>query len=148
MNKYLQPHNLERYSFLWSEARLLVAALALFMGGVPPLLLLAGSGSFSLVWLVLKISWFISGAASIYLLYRWYSNGQRLFGGKNTYDTAAFLVSVISGLNLGVTGLLGRNIGMSLSTNSALFILTALVYVVVAFYLYKRWKASGEKIVS
>src|SRR3989344_2566175 len=34
----MNHNNLERYSFLWSEVRLIIAALALFLGGVSPLL--------------------------------------------------------------------------------------------------------------
>jgi len=147
MNDYLKPHNLERWSFFWSEARLVIAAVALFIGGVPPLLLLANSSSFSLILLVLQICWIISGLASGYMLYRWMKR-KTLFGRKNTLDTAMFAVSVISGLNLGITGVLGRNIGMSIFGSNLVFILTGLVYLAAAIYLYRRWKEYGEKIFS
>ena len=69
-----------------------------------------------------------------------------LFGKKDTKDTVAFFVSVISGINLGLVGLLGRNIGMSISSNYTVFVVVAVVYVVSAGYLYKRWNESGRKL--
>lgn len=141
--QFSQPAQLERNSFLWSQVRLGLAALALFMGGVPPLYyFIGGSG----VWNLLKIAWLISGVASVYLLYRWNANGQRVFGGKNQKDTAAFLVSVVSGINLGLTGLLGQNIGMSLSSSRPIFVIVGVVYVASAVHLHRRWKMYGEKV--
>jgi hypothetical protein len=124
----MNPHQLERYSFLWSEVRLVIAAVALFIGGVPPLLLLFPAASLASVLVILKLAWLISGAASIFLLYRWYTEGQRVFGGKDMYDTLAFFVCVVSGLNLGLTGLIGQNVGMTLAPSPLLFSLAALVY--------------------
>lgn len=149
-NKYLEPRELERYSFLWSEVRLVVAAAALLLGGVPPLLLVLPSAeTFGAVWLVLKIAWIISGAASAYLLYQWFQK-RRLFGKKDTRDTVAFFVSIVSGLNLGITGILGQNIGMSLVSNSPLnypiFVIAAVVYLAAAFYLFQQWKGNGQKL--
>ncbi len=145
--EYSQPHLLERYSFLWSEARLIVAAIALFLGGVPVLRALVPVPALSgIVGLVLTLAWIISGAASVYLLYRWNSNQKMLFGGKAPLDTAAFFVSVVSGINLGLTGLLGTNIGMSIISNYVVFVIVALIYLATTVYLYRRWNASGQKI--
>ena len=38
IQEHTTPEKLEKYSFLWSEARLVVTSIALFMGGVSPLL--------------------------------------------------------------------------------------------------------------
>lgn len=140
---HLHPDLLERYAFLWSEARLVIAAVALLIGGVPPVLFILPS--IPLVGAGLTLCWVISGVASAYLLYRWFPH-KTLFGKQETTDKIAFFVSVVSGFNLGVTGLLGTNIGMSLSSNYIVFVLTALVYLAAAGYLFKRWKESGQKL--
>jgi hypothetical protein len=143
MNEHTQPHNLEKYSFLWSEARLVIAAGALLLGGIPPLTYLPLPSG--LMGTVLTLSWLISGAASIYLLYRWNTGGRLLFGGKDTKDTVAFFVMAITGINLGLVPFMG-NIGMSISSNYIIFVLAAVVYLAAAVYLHRRWKAFGSKI--
>ena len=144
---HLHPDRLERYSFLWSEARLVVAAVALLLGGVPVLKALFPSPALSgPVGLVLTVTWLASGAASGYLLYRWFTGGKTLFGGKATLDTAAFLVSGVSGVNLGLTAILGTNIGMSIFSGGGIFVIVAVVYLATAFHLFKRWRASGQKV--
>lgn len=146
-NNFSDPHKLERYSFLWTEARLIIAAIALLLGGIPVLrFLLPVPALFGLVGTILTLAWIISGAAAVYLLYRWYTGGQMLFGAKSTQDTIAFFVAVVSGINLGLVGLLGRNIGMSISSNYIVFVITALIYLAAAAYLYKRWNASGQRL--
>ncbi len=145
-NEHLKPHMLERYSFLWSEARLIIAAIALFIGGYPPILKITPFFLYGLVSSLLTIAWIISGIVSGYLLYRWTKNNQMLFGGKAQMDTVAFFVNIISGFNLGIAGLIGLNIGMSISSNYLLFSLVAVIYLLSAFHLFKRWKASEEKI--
>ena len=143
---HTKPHQLERYSFLWSEARLVIAALALFLGGVPPLTLVAPSFLYGFVSTLLTLSWLISGVASAYLLYRWLKAKKMLFGAKATRDTVAFLVSVVSGFNLGLTGLFDTNIGMSISSNKLLLIVVGLIYLAAAYHLHKRVKAHGGKL--
>ncbi|OGC80290.1 hypothetical protein A2943_00230 [Candidatus Adlerbacteria bacterium RIFCSPLOWO2_01_FULL_51_16] len=135
------------WSFVWSEVRLLIAAVALFIGGVPPALSLAVNipGALPLVLLGLKLCWIISGLSAAYLLYRW-AEHRTLFGKKDTWDSAAFAVMVVSGLNLGFVGLLGQNIGMSISSNYIVFVVVAGLYVVSAIYLHQRWSAHGQKL--
>ncbi len=147
IKEHTHPDKLERYSFIWSEVRLIIAAVALFLGGVPPVLKFFPIPQFyRLVSSLLTLSWIVSGIAGGYLLYRWYTNHQIIFGGKGPRDTATFFVSVVSGLNLGIAGLLGRNIGMSISSNKIIFIFVGAVYLLAAVHLFRRWKASGEKI--
>jgi hypothetical protein len=141
IKEHAHPDKLEEYSFLWSEARLLIAAIALLIGGRPPLLLVLPT-----LYGVLTLAWLMSGVASGYLLYRWNAGGQKLFGGKAPLDTAAFFVSVVSGINLGLAGLIGRNIGISISSNYFVFIVVALLYLASAYHLYTRWNASGKKL--
>src|SRR4051812_7872510 len=97
----MRPQDIALYSFWWSEARLLIAAVALLLGGVPPIYLLAPPSLFGLARLGLVLCWIVSGLASGYLLYRWYDSGQKLFGHKDHTDTITFLILVISGINLG-----------------------------------------------
>jgi glucose dehydrogenase len=61
-------------------------------------------------------------------------------------DTATFMVSTISGLNLGIAGIMGINIGMSISSSTILFIIVGVIYLASGKYLYKRWNESGKKI--
>ena len=107
LNEHTTSAKLEYYSFLWSEVRLLIAAIALLIGGYPPIIyFLPVPALYGLLYMGLKVAWLVSGAAAAYLLYRWYSGGQRLFGKKETLDTVAFFVCVVSGINLGFFGIL------------------------------------------
>jgi len=147
IKKHSEPDSLERYSFWWSEARLVIAAIALFIGGVPVLwVILPVPALYGFVRFILSLSWLISGLASGYMLYRWMSGGKKLFGKKDSLDTTVFFVSVVSGINLGIAGLLGINIGMAISSTYAVFFLVALVYLASAYHLLRRWRESGSRI--
>ena len=152
INEHMKPDKLEYYSFVWSEARLLIAAVALAIGGVPVLRAIFPIPAFySLIGLVLTVSWLISGAVSAYLLYRWVMGGKLLFGKKDNLDLVAFMVNVVTGFNLGYTGLIGTNIGMSMvpmANARVIFGIAAIVYIGTAIYLYRRWDASGKRIFS
>lgn len=149
ITEHTHPDKLEKYSFLWSELRLLIAAVALFIGGVPPILfLIRVPFLYGIIGTLLTLCWIVSGLASGYLLYRWFTGGKRVFGTNDWKDTTAFFVSVISGFNLGIAGLSGSNIGMAISSNSILFIIVGMLYLVSAWYLFKRWKESGKKLFS
>ncbi len=141
--QHTTPDRLERYSFLWSIVRLVIAAVALFLGGTPPVLLIFRN--VGIVSMLLILSWIISGLASLYLIYRW-SKTKTVFGGKQKYDVWTFWIMIISGLNLGIMGILGTNIGMQISTNKIIFLLTGAIYLVSAYHLYTRWKSHGEKV--
>ncbi|MEY4731070.1 MAG: hypothetical protein RL681_16 [Candidatus Parcubacteria bacterium] len=143
---HTHPDQLERYSFVWSQTRLVIAAVALFLGGYPPVLYFLPT-LYGITLPFLHLSWIVSGVASAYLLYRWHGGEKKLFGGRDQRDTYAFFVSVISGINLGLAGLLGQNIGMSVSYgNQVLFVITGAAYLWAAWHLRKRWSASGEKM--
>ncbi len=145
----LTPRKLERNSFLWSEVRLVVAAVALFLGGRPPVLfILRIPALYGLISSLLTLSWIISGVASVYLVWRWYGGDQKLFGARHRLDTLAFFVSVVSGINLGFAGLFSSNIGMSIASGSLVFLVTGIVYLLSALHLYRRWKASEEHMLS
>ena len=133
----------DNYAFVWSEVRLVIAALALFLGGYPPILYLNPIQAFSFF---LWVCWLISGAVSIYMLYRWNEGGRMLFGGKDNKDMTAFLISCISGINLGLAGLLGKNIGMSFSSNHIIFAVVGIIYLYCAYHLVMKWKSNSEKI--
>ena len=139
-------HDLERYGFLWSEARLLIAALALLINGVPPIYLIAPPGLFALARFGLVVSWLVSGAFALFLMYRWHVAKHTLFTKKRTDDMVAFLILGISGLNLGLVPILGKNIGMSFSHNRLAFLIVAAAYIYAAYHLYSRWKSNGEKL--
>jgi len=145
--EFTNKNNLERFSFLWSQARLVIAAAALFLGGIPVLsFVLRAVSLYGIVSAILTISWIISGAASLYLLYMWNKEGRKLFGGRSRYDTLLFLVSVISGVNLGLAGLLRTNVGLTISSNRAVLMVVGLIYLYSAWHLQKRWNSSDKKI--
>ena len=138
------PAQLERNSFLWSELRLVIAAVALLLGGVPPVVyVLGGSGN---VWGLLKLFWIISGLAAAYLGYRWYTNGWRVLGGSDRSDVIAMGVAVVTGLNLGWAGLSGNNIGMSIVYGRLIYALVGIVYLWAAWHLRSRWKSRGRRL--
>ncbi len=145
---HTQPEKLERYAFLWSEARLVIAAIALFLGGVPPVvkLLILLPMLNGLIMPLLTLAWIISGVVSAYLLYRWNLAGKKVFGGSDTRNTVAFFVNIISGFNLGLTGLMGTNIGMRITSNEIVFIIVGILYLASAWHLWQRWKGFGEKM--
>jgi hypothetical protein len=147
---HTRPEQLERYSFLWSEARLLIAAISLIIGGVPVVYRVFGYayGFTSIVAGLLTLSWLISGAAAIYLAYCWNESGQKLFGKKEMADRIAFFISIISGINLGVVGLTRQNIGMNIFSSQVIFAITGVIYLVAAGYLWMRWNTSGKKLFS
>jgi hypothetical protein len=144
IQEHTTPEKLERYSFLWSEVRLIIAAVALFLGGIPPLLFLIRFPS-GLIITTLTLSWIISGLSAGYLLYRW-SKVRTLFGTKENLDLVAFFVMVVSGINLGLTGIFSTNIGMSISTNGVVFLAVGILYLASAYHLHRRWRANGQKI--
>ena len=140
------PHELQRYSFLWSEVRLVVAAVALLIGGVPPIYLIAPASLLGIARMGLLACWIISGLTALYLLYQWHLAGHKLFGKKDAKDAVAFVILGFSGLNLGLAAILSKNIGMSILSGRLVFLITAVVYLFVAYHLYTRWKANGEKL--
>ena len=146
-NQHTTPNALEKYAFWWSEARLAIAAVALAIGGVPPVwyLVSAAPALFGIVKLGLTLSWVISGLVSLYLIYRW-NEKKMLFGGKDMWDTVAFFIMVVTGINLGVAGIAGQNFGMTIASGRIIFLVAAALYLIVASYMYRRWSANGNKI--
>ncbi|MFZ2484762.1 MAG: hypothetical protein WAX80_00570 [Minisyncoccia bacterium] len=146
IQEHTSPEKLERYSFLWTEVRLVIAAIALFIGGVPPLLKITPYSLYGPMSSLLTIAWIISGLSAAYLLYRWYKGGMNLFGTQNMQDKVTFLIATISGINLGIVGLLRTNIGMNISSSYVIFIAVGCLYLWSTYYLYKRWKQFGERL--
>ena len=142
IKEHTTPERLEKYAFMWGEIRLILGAIALFLGGVPVIYKLGLYGLGNL----LTIFWVISGIASAYLLYAWNKNGRTVFGGKETRDTVAFFIQIVTGFNLGIAGLLGTNIGMEISSSRLVFIVTGILYLVTMYYLCKRWKENNQRL--
>ena len=142
IKEHTTPANLEKYAFMWGELRLILAAIALFLGGVPVIYKLGLSGLGNL----LTLFWVISGVASAYLLYLWNKNGRTVFGGKEMRDQVAFFIQIVTGFNLGIAGLIGTNIGMEISSSRLVFIVTGILYLVTMYYLCKRWKENGKRV--
>lgn len=142
IKEHMTPEKLEKYSFYWSELRLILAAVALLIGGIPLIYRLGFYGLSTL----LGICWIISGIASVYLLYRWSKSNKKLFGEKDIKTTIAFFVMTISGINLGVAGLIGTNIGMNISSSYFAFLVVATLYILSGWHLWKKWKANGRRM--
>ncbi len=139
IQEHTTPERLEKYAFLWSEARLVLGAVALIIGGKPLLTVILPTASG-----ILNVFWLVSGIAAIYLLYRWYQT-RMLFGGKEKLDLYAFLVMGVTGINLGLVPILG-NIGMRIASNKLVFIIVGVLYLAVAYQLFRRWKANNERV--
>ncbi len=140
----MKSKQLEIYSFWWSEIRLVIAAIALLLGGVPPIYILTPPDFFGIAQIGLVLCWIMSGLASGYLLYRWYDGGQKVFGHKDSKDTLAFLVMIISGINLGLAGVLGRNIGMAIFSGRLIFAIVAVAYLFAAYHMFTRYNKAGK----
>ncbi len=141
----MRPATLVRYAFYWSQARLLIAAAALFLGGVPPLIYLfpafADVGAN-----ILYVFWIVSGIVSAYLLYHWLRADQKLFGHQDYWDLAAFWVSIISGINMGFNGIFHINIGMRISTDPTVFMIVGVIYLLAALRLFTRYRGHSNKL--
>jgi len=147
IKQHTTPNMLEKYSFWWSEARLVLAAVALLLGGIPVIFAIFPiPGLFGLVGMFLKLAWIISGVASGYMLYRFWTGGKKVFGGTKQKDVVAFWFSVVTGLNLGIAGLLNMNIGMNIASGRIIFFIAGILYLLVAWHCYQRWNASGKKM--
>jgi uncharacterized membrane protein YuzA (DUF378 family) len=145
MSLSLKPRTIDTYSFWWSETRLLIAAMALFLGGVPPIYLLIPPSMYEVTLIGLKIAWIVSGLSAIHLIYRWYHTGQRLFGHKDHKDTLAFLLLILSGLNLGFAGVFGVNLGMSVAGGWLLFLM-GILYLLAAYQLMSSFRRNKNRI--
>jgi len=145
IKEHTSPEKLERYSFLWSLAHMVITAVSLFFGATPIFYTLTGSNS---SYSVLSLFWLISGAAVIYLLYLWNKSGRKVFGGDHN-GTVLFFIMVASGLNLGLAGL-GNNIGMNLIWNlpfaDILFKIIAVAYLGAAYLLWQNWQSHGQSL--
>jgi len=144
IKEHTTPSKLEKYSFYWSEVRLILAAVALIIGGIPLIFKILPFSS--LVSSLLNLSWIVSGLASVYLLYRWNKNNKMLFGKKDKKDLITFLIMTVSGLNLGIVGILGTNIGMNISSNQIVFYIVAAVYLYSGWHLCKKRKENEGKM--
>jgi len=145
MSHLSRTEQLECYAFWWSEIRLIIAGVALMLGGIPPLFLVL-PGMYALTMPLLKLCWIISGVVALYLGYRWYEKKMVIFGGKDNWDSVAFAIAIVTGLNLGITGLFGTNIGMSIIGGRIVFLIVGLLYLVVAYYLNSRWRKRGKLV--
>ncbi|GEM_PF-671814 len=147
IKEHTTPEKLEYYAFMWSMLRMVIAAISLFFGAMPIYFRLAG---YSSSMPLLTIAWIISGVSALYLGYLWLQSGKKVLGGEQRI-TIFFLIMVVTGLNLGWTGIANNNIGMNLvgygsMTADLIFKATAIVYLFVAYSLWNTWKANGEKL--
>ena len=139
IQEHTTPERLEKYAFLWSEARLVLGAIALIIGGKPLLVVILPTA-----WGILNVFYLVSGAAAVYLLYRWYQT-RTIFGGRDKKDLTAFLIMGVTGINLGLVPIL-QNIGMRIASNKLVFLVVGALYLWVAYHLYRRWKANNERV--
>lgn len=140
------PDKLEYYAFMWSLARMVLAAVALLLGGVPVVYKILGYSAYSTVGSLLNLAWVISGVAAGYLLYMWFKNDKRVFGGSEQKDTVAFFVMIVSGFNLGLAGLDAGNIGLNMFRGDVFLYIGAAIYIVATYYLYTRWVSNGRQL--
>lgn len=139
---HTQPDSLERYAFWWLMALLVFSAAAMFMDARPALTLIVGYSA----WSLLKLAWIVSGAAAVYLVYRWNQTGKKVFGGDDSKDKLAFWFMILTGLNVGLTGVTGNNIYLSIFYGSLVYVATGVACLAAAYHMHTRWKANGEKL--
>ena len=147
VQEHTKPENMLRYSFLWNEARLVIAAISLLWGATPVLSRFMSSSGYG-IYVICSV---ISGVVGVYLLYLWNKAGRKLFGGNDRKDLIAFMIATLSGVHLGLGGLLGTNIAMSIIGYSGLLftlavIVTGLLYLWSAWHLWQQYKTHGEKL--
>lgn len=140
------PEKLEYYAFMWSMARMLIAALSLVLGGPVVYEILGYQNMFSTVGALYDLACVISGVAAAYLLYLWFQNGNRVFGASDQKDTIAFFVMVVSGFNLGLVGLGAENPGLSIFSAQVFWYLGAAIHLAATYYLYTRWVSNGKRL--
>jgi len=144
ITNHMTSSNLERYSFYWLLALLVSSAAALFLGARPPITLITGYSS--AIWSLLNVAWIISGVTSVYLTYQWIQHEKILFGAKESKDVAAFGFMMLSGFNIGILGILGTNIYFEIFMGTIVFVITGIISVAVAAYLYKRWQENDKSL--
>ena len=150
IQEHTTPERLLRYAFLWSIARMMIGAVSLFFGVMPVLYRLMSSAANT----PLTLAYLITLAASGYLVYLWFSkHDKRVFGDDDMKDKVAFLIMSVTGLNLGLSAIINDNIGIGLmqtvfsyDLGELLFKAVAVIYLAVAYYLWKRWKENGEEL--
>ncbi len=146
IQEHTKPANLLRYSFLWNEARLVIAAISLLWGATPVMSRFMSSGYG--LYIVLSV---ISGLVALYLLYEWHKRGRKLFGGNDTIDLVAFMIATLSGVHLGLSALFSTNFIMSALGYSGFFFTIAvyaggILYLWSAWHLHKRYKEKEEQL--
>ena len=144
LDTHTSSSSLERYSFYVLLALLVFSAVALFLGGRPPITLITGSSS--VVWQLLSLGWLLSGVSAGYLAYQWAQNKKQLFGRSDIEDTLAFVFMIAAGLNLGITGATGVNIFLDLFMGRLSYIVTGVLCIGVAGYLYKQWQKNDDAL--
>lgn len=147
-NQQTAAERIEYYAFMWSMARMALAAIALLLGGMPLAVyvsqLIDASFAYEIVRPLLSLSWILSGLAALYLLYRWSLNEYRIFNSTDRNKRIAIIVLIVSGINLSLTPILSKNIGISIAFGAPFYQLIlyagAAVYLWVLFSLWTAWK--------
>ena len=148
LDKHTTPDSLEQYSFIWILLMLVLTAISLLVEATPIVNTIFESSSvlYGPISALLNLSWIISGFVSLYLMYRWNTGGKTLFGGKDKKDLYAFLITIVTGLNIGFMGLFDKNILMDLFYSSALYSIAGIIYLIVVFQLYTSWNKNNKKV--
>ncbi len=144
----LQAHadTLTTLAFFWTLARLGISMVALVIGSPPVLLFFSFAPAYGFAWLFLRLSWILSGVTAAYLLYRWFNAKGYVFDKATRKDMIALGIAIVSGLNLGVTGLIGTNPGLSVFSAYLFALVAAGAYAWTAHHLYQRFQQSGHKL--
>lgn len=141
---HLKPGNLERCAFYWLWGLLLVSALALLVGVNQP------HPKFfrPLYWPMQELAWLLSGIAAVYLVYRWQQADRQLFpDGKIHFvnkDKLAFWLMILTGLNVGLTSVIGHNIFLSLFWDRLIHGVVMIACLAAAYHLHLRYHAVGS----
>jgi uncharacterized membrane protein YuzA (DUF378 family) len=58
----------------------------------------------------------------------------------------AFLLLILSGLNLGFAGVFGLNLGMNITRNPIIFFIIGILYLFAAYQLWTSYQKNKRKI--
>jgi len=97
------------------------------------------------VWSLLDIAWIVSGIAAGYLVYEWLQHSRQVFRG-NRNATYAFWFMILTGVNVGIAGILGPNLFLNIFSSSLFHYVTGALCLFAAIYLFIAWRRSGGVI--
>jgi len=142
VQEIIKNKSLLEWVFAWNQLRLVIAGATLVLAKQSPILMYLYIPLITpLAASLMSLAWIISGLAGAYLIYAWNKAGRTIFGGNERKDVIAFWIATITGVHLGIAGLVGLNIGFSvtpMAISTPIMIAAGLAYFWSAYHLHSR----------